>query len=557
MELSSNDRPIRRVLAETFFLVPRYQRPYSWTRDNVEDLWDDAMNGAEEYFIGSLVVHPAAKDTMALVDGQQRLTTLLMILCAVRDVAEEQQLDKLANGTHNLIERRDEDDNLRPVLKSETAKAFLGDYVLNRGEGKLGDPKGEEQEAIRDAFDQIKDNVRGKLDPILEAEMSGRKRDDAMEEALKSIRDTVLGLKVIFVETGTHDEAITVFVTLNSRGKDLEPSDLVKAHLLRELPKASGTDSSLERWQKIIELFDASAERPDMTEFLIAFWRSRYGSATKRTLDREVRKQIKDSPSADLLLTELTQDAEYFRTLLEPSYHPWGQHSILSRSLEFMVDFRVRQPWPLLLSLLRAYDAQEIKVAQLRRSLSAIENYHFTYNVLAGRSSTGGMSSFYASRALKLNEASNSQERGQIIDDLVKELKDRRPGDEEFDIAFKALAFTDDLTVDKKKIQYVLRRFHEFNEPKAPVDFSLMTIEHLTAQSSGDDYVGQLGNLIYVSETLNGRLGNKSFQEKLKQLKAAKEWIPSDVLDAKRWSAKAVERRTERMAIEGRERVWR
>jgi Protein of unknown function (DUF1524) len=222
-----------------------------------------------------------------------------------------------------------------------------------------------------------------------------------------------------------------------------------------------------------------------------------------------------------------------------------------------MVDFKVRQPWPLLLSLLRAYTTQQIKVAQLRRAFVAIENYHFTYNVLAGRSSTGGMSSFYASRALKINEAPDSQTRSRMIDELVKELKERRPTDQEFDISFRALSFTDDVTADKKKVKYVLRRFHEFYEPKAPIDFSMMTIEHLTPQSSGADHVGQMGNLIYVSETLNGKLSNQSFLEKLKLLKAAKEWVPTDVLEAKRWGAKSVEERTARMSLDGRERVWK
>lgn len=558
MDLSSNDRPIRRVLAETFFKIPRYQRSYSWTRENVEDLWDDAVNGSREYFIGSVVVHRVSKkDTVAIVDGQQRLTTLLMILCAVRDVAEEEQLERLANGTHNLIERRDEDDDLRPVLENETANAFLGDYVLNRGPAKIGDPTGKEERAIRDAFDQIKDNVRGQIEPILEKKTSGRARDSALEKELKRIRDTVLGLKVIFVETGTHDEAITVFVTLNSRGKDLEPSDLVKAHLLGKLPSSSGSDSSLTRWQKIIDLFDASAAEPTMTDFLIAFWRSRYGPATKKTLDKEIRKRVKKKDDADRLLTELTQDADLFRALVEPGYRHWGQHSDLGRSLQFMVDFKVRQPWPLLLSLLRAYTTSQIRVPQLRRALTAIENYHFTYNVLAGRSSTGAMSSFYASRAVKLNSAADSDERSRLLDGLVLDLKARRPTDEEFDLAFKALAFTDDVTADKKRIKYVLRRFHEFNEPKAPVDFTGMTIEHLTPQSSGAAHIGQVGNLIYVSETLNGKLGNKSFSEKVEQLKKAKEWIPPEVLEANRWGAKAVEQRTERMAMEGRERVWR
>lgn len=134
MELSSNDRTIRRVLAETFFVVPRYQRPYSWTRENVGDLWEDAIRDSEgDYFIGSMVVHPVTDDTVAVVDGQQRLTTLLMVLCATRDVADARGLTQLGNGTHNLVERKDEEDQVRPVLYSETAHPFLEDVCAQPG----------------------------------------------------------------------------------------------------------------------------------------------------------------------------------------------------------------------------------------------------------------------------------------------------------------------------------------------------------------------------------------------------------------------------------------
>ncbi len=216
----------------------------------------------------------------------------------------------------------------------------------------------------------------------------------------------------MFVETGSQDEATTVFVTLNSRGKDLEPADLVKAHLLAQLPKAGSLDRPLQRWQRIVDLFDASENRPDMSDFVLVFWRSRYGTATAKSLDKAVRKRIRKK-QADAFLTELTEDSPLFRTIVEPNYKKWAQHSDLADSLRFQLTFGIRQPRPMVLSLLRAYNAKELRVAQIRRALRAIENYHFTFNVLAGRSSSGGVSALYASRALKLTEAQGlSSERG-------------------------------------------------------------------------------------------------------------------------------------------------
>ena len=105
---------------------------------------------------------------------------------------------------------------------------------------------------------------------------------------------------------------------------------------------------------------------------------------------------------------------------------------------------------PLLLSLIREFDTKHITLKQLRRSLQAIEDYHFCYNVLASKTSYGGMSAFFSRRAIDLLNASDSQARAQHIDDLVKELGKRRPSDAEFDEAFVTLAFTEQQTSDKR-----------------------------------------------------------------------------------------------------------
>jgi hypothetical protein len=211
----------------------------------------------------------------------------------------------------------------------------------------------------------------------------------------------------------------------------------------------------------------------------------------------------------------------------------------------------------MVLSLLRAYNAKELRVAQIRRALRAIENYHFTFNVLAGRSSSGGVSALYASRALKLTEAQDTQQRARELDEFVKDLDSKRPADEEFDAGFEALEFTERFTADKRKIQYILRRFHEYETGSAPIDYKKMTIEHVASQSDGGDLTGRIGNLIYISESLNTKLGAKPFPGKKKLMQRAKgEWIPSAILTAEDWSEDEIRARTTAMAVEARTKVW-
>ncbi len=84
-----------------------------------------------------------------------------------------------------------------------------------------------------------------------------------------------------------------------------------------------------------------------------------------------------------------------------------------------------------------------------------------------------------------------------------------------------------------------------------------MTIEHVASQSDGGDLTGRIGNLIYISESLNTKLGAKSFPAKKKLMQRAKgEWIPSAILTADDWSEDEIRSRTTAMAVEARTKVW-
>lgn len=293
MKLSSSQRTLRQVLKGNFFFIPRFQRPYSWTRENVEELWEDAIQeSAGEYFIGSMVVYPHGDDAVAVVDGQQRLATIMMFLCALRDAADTHGFQKLGNGTHTFIERADENDDPRFILKTETSYPFLQDQILSRGDPQLTPNIGREEEDIAAAFERVKEYIDDLVSAVEEDPViADDARPEELERRLKDIRDKILNLLLIFIEVGDRDEATTIFVTLNSRGKDLEPADLVKAHLLQLMPGKAGIDRPLERWQAIVEKFDRSQAALNMTAFLQAVWRSRYESVTTKNLVRRIRKK--------------------------------------------------------------------------------------------------------------------------------------------------------------------------------------------------------------------------------------------------------------------------
>lgn len=108
MKIKSDDRDVRDILGSGFYRIPRFQRPYSWDRENITDFWNDTIVDSDsDYFIGSMVMFKLGSSTYGIVDGQQRMTTITMILCALRNAFSREGIDDLASGIHQLVERKD------------------------------------------------------------------------------------------------------------------------------------------------------------------------------------------------------------------------------------------------------------------------------------------------------------------------------------------------------------------------------------------------------------------------------------------------------------------
>ena len=96
MKIDSSDKNIKSLLSANYYKIPRFQRPYSWTQENISDFWTDTIVDSDtDYFIGSIVVFDAGNDTFGIVDGQQRLSTITMVLCAIRNSLDEPALRRL------------------------------------------------------------------------------------------------------------------------------------------------------------------------------------------------------------------------------------------------------------------------------------------------------------------------------------------------------------------------------------------------------------------------------------------------------------------------------
>ena|SRR5256885_1848772 len=358
MKISCLDKQVGQLLMESFYRIPRFQRPYSWDRSNIEEFWSDAVVENEaQYFIGNFVVYDD-KTAMGVVDGQQRLTTITLLLCALRNAFHKEEFENLAKGIHGLIERRDISDKKFYVLQTETSYPYFQEHI-QKFAGKPGVPPdvGPEEELLKQAFDFFQNNVSEIADRIKGLpNLSEQKKKGRLQEELVKIRDKVLSLKLIYTALDNDDDAYIIFETLNTRGKDLTLSDLVKSHLARLLkPTNSGVDLAKDKWNKMHNTFEASQADISVSTFVHHFWLSRFEYITEKKLFKALRKRIKKE-EAGKFLDDLITESEIYRYIHEPTSKSWLKEEWEIRdALKAMNLFRIKQQLPLVLSVLRQY----------------------------------------------------------------------------------------------------------------------------------------------------------------------------------------------------------
>jgi len=563
MKITTSDRMVSDVLKE-FLFIPRFQRPYSWEKEQVEQFWNDTIvENPTDYFIGSIVLYKQG-DELGIVDGQQRIVTILLILCALREAFDKNNVSLLAKGIQALVERTDVDAKNRYVLRTETSFPFLQDRILRQGPSELGtQPKSDEELLLNDTLTFLKERIDNAV-----ASWPWPPKKGARTGILKTIRDRVLALKLITVDLDNEDDAYIIFETLNTRGKDLKVSHLVKNHLSRLMKaKNRALDPLKLKWEKLLETFETTQADLNVDSYLHHFWLSRgkeYVTAKKLYVSM---KNSVTANNAQETLDNLLKDATLYRQIGEPSYGSWKKEDFrIRKSLSAISSvFNLRQPYPLLLSLIRCYRDKILSKRNLEATLWAVECFHFAFTAIAQRSSSGGVSLMYASWAQRLSNATSDADRQKILSEIKRNLRNRIPDKADFVAGFKGLRYSDDFTKQKRIVRYVLEHIEDhLSKSGVVVNYDQMTIEHIAPQkaasgapSVSSEHIAAVGNQLLCNGALQDRLKNKPFANKRQILKGCGVAAAKDVVAKKHWDNRAIDERTDRLANLAYDEIWR
>ena len=180
----------------------------------------------------------------------------------------------------------------------------------------------DEEVALEAAYNQLYYNLLAQVREIGKISFQNEKeRAASISKSLIGIRDKILRLQLISIELASEDDAYLIFETLNTRGKDLTTSDLVKNHLTRLLkPKTRGVDRAKDKWNAILELFKSSESNIDINRFLHHSWLSRRNYTTTKKLFKDIKIYVNKN-NAIAYLDDLLYDAKIYRIMMEPSSH--------------------------------------------------------------------------------------------------------------------------------------------------------------------------------------------------------------------------------------------
>lgn len=539
------------------YTVLSFQRDYSWTEEQVDQLWDDITETLDEdrgeHFMGAVVVNNSKKPELMLIDGQQRMTTMSILMCVLRDIAKEKGDEQLAQtisskylGSLNLRTRKTES---KLVLNERNNQFYQENIVDTKNIDILRDIYKKKKleksnKLIVDAYFLLHKKVKERIE----------KRGEFLEaliEIEECIRDKMVS---ILISVADEANSYLIFETLNDRGLDLSVADLLKNYLF------SRCSDRIKEIQKKWEEINFLADRFELTKFIRYYWLSKYGSVTEKNLYRKIATELRSSSQIFDFVNQLRESAEIYGAFENSQSQVWDSYSPdLKKNIDLLSLFKVSQCYSVLLS------AKECLPDELfPKVLRMIVILSFRYNVICGLN-PNKLESAYSKSAKYIRE-----QQPKTVKDIFEQLKEFYISDKDFERAFAEKILS---ASNAKLARYILSEINssygDSKELVANPNATELNLEHILPQKPSDkwllefsnidqnQYIYRLGNMTLLDSSVNRKVGNTSFQDKCNTaFSSSRLDITKEILNYTVWGPTQIEERQKKMAKAACQ-IWR
>ncbi len=289
--------------ADNYYQVPSYQRPYSWDNEQIDELWDDLFSafeeGKEEYFLGSIIVSKGEKEKyLDVIDGQQRLTTLMILFCVLRDLYYKDHKEK--NSILGRIRSLEDSENRLKLRTQIHNQNHFEQDILN---GIDFTKKRKISEIKADKFINAALRFKEKVDSI-----TGDK------EKIEGFKEYILEkVKVILVKCSDPTFAMKLFEVLNTRGLDLTAADIIKSNLMGRL-KQEDWETFEQEWISMEEKAKQSEE--SISNLLTYYEYYILAKNPKKTLQEELIKEFGKGNSLKII-SEIKKFFDFYLSIFD------------------------------------------------------------------------------------------------------------------------------------------------------------------------------------------------------------------------------------------------
>lgn len=517
MNFNTSNDTFRKLLGNGLtYSVPMFQRDYSWEEDHWEDLWQDIIETCRDgkepaHYMGYLVVQSKDNKNFDIIDGQQRITTLSLLVLAVL-----KNLEILQSKSIDVADNKKREDQLRntyigyldPVTLVPRSKlklnkhndSFYQDYIIPMQEIPQRGLNYSEK-LIKKAFEWFVDRVSKDISNSNGAELA--KFIDVVSDGL------------FFTVITVTDElnAFKVFETLNARGVRLSATDLLKNYLFsvvyNENPHETEMKKIEERWEKIVGKL-GSESFPD---FLRVYWNSRNRLVRKTDLFKTIKSSVQNKEKVFALVRNLDENADVYAGLRDEEDELWTAEQ--KKYVSELKMFSIKQPYSLLMAAYKALPKEDF--TSVLRACSIIS---FRYNVICNFH-TGEQEKTYNDIAFNISEGTLSSARS-----VIERLKGIYPEDQIFSAAFTDKELSTIGARNKKVVRYILFSLEKhLSNNEYDFESDKYNIEHILPESPGAEwpeynenrdnkFIYRLGNYTLLNASENRDIGNKDYPAK-------------------------------------------
>lgn len=514
MAFEAKDYAISDILNKSVFDIPRNQRRYVWKKPHWHDLYEDIVFSITEtkpHFVGSIVLEgEGKKDGLSyytIIDGQQRLTTITIVLLAIMKHFHENDMTDDFLGTISYLQSKNNSNQDITILNSEyhvslaslirnmialkdkslSMASFVEANTLSKTKDKcIGD-------ALRFFYSAIRDDVQ---------------QVDNVQKRLREIRNAVLDMTAVKIVSSSEEDSYTIFEILNARGQELAAHELLKNYIMRYIQPTERRDDAKMMWEDMERTVGSS-----MDKFIKHYATHRFGDTRdKYNSPYQAIQKATHGQNIGELFDDIKLKSEYYSKIIHPDKVEDGNCDEIEYAIfDFFRAKRFEQFRPVLLSLIHQRSLGKLSSQKYELTLKYIYNFFVCYTII-GEEKSNKLEDVVFKYARMLEDSYSDE----LLQEFANNLKRKIPSYEWFLNALKNVGWSNHYDLykgekNKTRVQIILEVIELFvSQAHNAHDF---TVEHILPDSDGITNA-QIGNLIPLEDALNRSCANKSLTDK-------------------------------------------